>query len=379
MQSGTTSQRSDEATFLQDLGPGKARLLFTGDVNAALESLEFSLDEFAGNFPVIVISWRCPLRIDLGIAEVVDQLAESALSAWPDWTQGIDQRWQVAAESLAQVGIRPIPPEYPPASQVKNLAAVLPPNLLILLALTDHTSLNETIDPRLDGLCRTASWLAQNADAKVGVLVNESLGGRVEFASIDYEPIHWPTETLAHESIDETLRPGIAGANRDPSNDVAGTSRSGSANQQSTENKLRFWPILDRPHPNSPGEQALAQALSNDTELAGLFRFNQLFATSEGHRYIVDLLNRQDQIVIEIDGYRHHRSRVAFNSDRLRDYHVFLTGYVVLRIPHEEVVRDIVGVMQRIHRFVNFRRRRSHKESIADDPSIRREGKRTTS
>jgi very-short-patch-repair endonuclease len=139
------------------------------------------------------------------------------------------------------------------------------------------------------------------------------------------------------------------------SHDISDVTK-GSAADAPRENKLRFWPILDRPHPDSPGEQRLSEALATDALLAELFRFNQVVETAWQRRYIVDLLNAKDRLIVEVDGYHCHRGQRAFNADRLRDFHLITSGYLVIRIPHDEVMHDVRAALEKIRSLVRFRR-----------------------
>lgn len=51
----------------------------------------------------------------------------------------------------------------------------------------------------------------------------------------------------------------------------------------------------------------------------------------------VDFLWPQRRLIVETDGYRYHRGRVAFEEDRARDVHLRLLGYEVLRFTHRQV------------------------------------------
>jgi very-short-patch-repair endonuclease len=48
-------------------------------------------------------------------------------------------------------------------------------------------------------------------------------------------------------------------------------------------------------------------------------------------RYEVDFLWRQEQLIVEVDGWEAHRSRSAFEEDRGRDARLALLGYQVVR------------------------------------------------
>jgi very-short-patch-repair endonuclease len=54
----------------------------------------------------------------------------------------------------------------------------------------------------------------------------------------------------------------------------------------------------------------------------------------------VDFLWRGCELIVETDGYRFHRGRTAFESDRARDVELKLLGYEVVRFTYRQVVDD---------------------------------------
>lgn len=59
----------------------------------------------------------------------------------------------------------------------------------------------------------------------------------------------------------------------------------------------------------------------------------------------VDALWQEQRLVVEIDGFAYHRSRVAFERDRERDRHLRLTGCRVLRITDRMLANDAAAVV----------------------------------
>lgn len=53
--------------------------------------------------------------------------------------------------------------------------------------------------------------------------------------------------------------------------------------------------------------------------------------------YTVDFLWREKRLIVEMDGYRYHRGRHAFEADRARDMKLRLLGYEVLRVTYKQV------------------------------------------
>jgi very-short-patch-repair endonuclease len=116
------------------------------------------------------------------------------------------------------------------------------------------------------------------------------------------------------------------------------------------------------PHPLSDVEQRIAKALSADAELGPLFGFNQFVDTVRGSRPKVDLVWTQGRLVVELDGYASHGSRIAFMHDRHRDYELALSGYTVLRLANDEVVQDLEKAIAKIRDLVCLCRTRAVSE-----------------
>jgi very-short-patch-repair endonuclease len=55
--------------------------------------------------------------------------------------------------------------------------------------------------------------------------------------------------------------------------------------------------------------------------------------------YEVDFVWRDTRLIVEVDGYEHHRSPAAFAADRERDVILRLAGWRVLRFTYEHVTR----------------------------------------
>jgi very-short-patch-repair endonuclease len=62
----------------------------------------------------------------------------------------------------------------------------------------------------------------------------------------------------------------------------------------------------------------------------------------------VDFLWRDARLVVEVDGYRAHGSREAFEQDRARDVHLRLRGYEVLRFTWRQLVAQPVAIARAI-------------------------------
>ncbi|MDR0620597.1 MAG: DUF559 domain-containing protein [Deltaproteobacteria bacterium] len=112
-------------------------------------------------------------------------------------------------------------------------------------------------------------------------------------------------------------------------------------------------PFLGKPHPGSPIEQILADALNADDRLRGLFLFNHPVKARE-RTFIVDFYWPVGALVVEADGYRYHAGFWAFQNDRLRDYYLTVSGQTVLRLTGFDIMNDIEGTLGRIREMVKF-------------------------
>jgi very-short-patch-repair endonuclease len=60
--------------------------------------------------------------------------------------------------------------------------------------------------------------------------------------------------------------------------------------------------------------------------------------------YEADFLWREQRLIVETDGYRHHANRGAFERDRARDAHLQSRGYRVLRFTYRQLIEDAPGI-----------------------------------
>jgi very-short-patch-repair endonuclease len=65
-------------------------------------------------------------------------------------------------------------------------------------------------------------------------------------------------------------------------------------------------------------------------------------------RYEVDFLWRERRLVVEVDGFRYHSSRGAFERDRLRDSGLAGMGFRVMRTTWHQIVRRPEALVARI-------------------------------
>jgi very-short-patch-repair endonuclease len=118
--------------------------------------------------------------------------------------------------------------------------------------------------------------------------------------------------------------------------------------------ELVLPPVSGRPHPQSPIEQRLAKMINADIELASKFVFNARVDRVSLKSPKVDLLWAAGRVVIEFDGPE-HLARRAYREDRHRDYELLCAGYLVLRIPNDEIIEDFTKAIEKIRSVVKLR------------------------
>jgi len=333
--SGTRVAHSPWAA-LATVPDGSSRVFLSANVAQRLAELESDCCQAPSGTTLVTRTWHRLPAPGAMLDDIVATMAEVAGAVWPNWwgldlashgtrpaaEQGlradledrareqpaISVSWAMAAARLAAAGHLPLPSAHPAATQLKQLAlAISPERLLLLLATTD----NDASEPRLLALASGVEWVVRNSSAAVAVLLP---GGLAEARALD--PIRYQAIRM----------------------DPPHTGSQPSTPASSAEDRLRIWPVLGRPHPFSPGEQALARALGEDPELADLFEFNQPLTTQSGSHYVVDLLWRFGRLVVEVDGYHFHTTPDAFAQDRERDFELLISRYRVVRLTHDEVL-----------------------------------------
>lgn len=340
---------------LKKIQPREVRVLLCADATEVLASLEVPTIDDSFDFRIVVCKWDLLPDQQRIIDDVLNSLAEISLALWPSWynqenlfyasteqwledqilnlfeiqrlratQQALCLPWIKAAVALCQVGKPPVVSTFSRILQLSQLALTIQPNNLFLL-LSIHDP-----DPsaaRRLGFAKATTWLAEVTGARVAVLMPAELANHSELDSILYGALHIPQPTWLNEKIPADL-----------------------------ESKLSVWPIRGKPHPFSPGEQKLAEKLASDSELGALFYFNQSVRTVRDSLYLVDLLWTDGKVVVEVDGYRHHGNSFGFRADRHRDYELLISGYLVLRLPHDDVINDIEIAVEKIRDVVRFRR-----------------------
>ncbi len=342
------------AAFIAGIPGGGIGTLLCGDAVDVLAALE---DPFRAGDGVrlVAYSWPCMPVVDAALRDVTERLARLAGAVWPGWyggvarfggegeyardsrdaaavqeilqaREGVNVAWLRAALRCCRAGRLPLPRGFAHEVHAAQLVrAVAPERLVLCLALERE----QEAGAHLLAFARVTEWVARETGARVAALVPEAHGKRPELDAI----LHG-AETLPRE---HAMVADLAGDER-PSVVVP--------------------PIVGCPHPESPGEQLLAQWLARDAELAPLFGFNQWVEVSNGERFLVDLLWVEGRLVVEVDGYAWHSRPHAFRQDRYRDYRLMLSGYLVLRLPHDAVMADVALQAEKIRDMVHYLRQR---------------------
>ena len=335
--------------------PGQIQVVISSNPLALIPTVQQSLLE--GTVGRLTLhSWQELPPHEQLLDDVLHQMATLALAVWPAWyssqltrdtseARSIDQilaldqtinslqnslpllslAWLKLANARTAKRSLPLIHSFSRTVQCEQLALALDLSEgIALMALTNPFQ----DDDRLRSLARVCGWLAPTANARVFVVIPPELASSSALDSITYQA----------EDLTVLEAPVTANGGDD-------------------EETYKLWPVHGQPHPCSPGEQLLAARLAADGELAGLFRFNQLVRTALGTSHLVDLLWADGRLIVEVDGYRYHGNPQAFCQDRQRDYELLISGYLVLRLPHSEVIAGIETAMDKIRRTVRFRRR----------------------
>ena len=362
-------------TPLPQFPDGRVRSVFTADVGGAVASLTQALMAGDAALRLVTQGVREPTGSHAFPEQLVRGLAEAALLLWPDWyggtlgmaadatvieaaladplaarsvrsTQaGVVLPWVTAAVAACRAGRVPYLPTFPLAVQADQLARALRDERLQIVVFLHERTICD-----LHGLAQALEWLARETAAAVVAVLPATLTHAPELDRIAYAAL-WDA-TAAPNAAGP---PGTAAENQPVENKTL--ERQPAETQRADEQTGRVCPVVGRPHPASPGECKLAAFLEGDAELAGLFGFNQRVTSVLGSRFLVDLLWPAGRVVVEIDGYGYHSSRAAFSADRTRDYELTLSGYLVLRLPHDFVVEDVALAAERVRALVHFRTR----------------------
>lgn len=257
--------------------------------------------------------------------------------------RNIELAWIKKAVHLVSIGKPPLVMGFVGEVQVRQLALVLM-GCIANVTLIVSKDLGEPHD--CNGFPRAVEWLSRESGLDVTVLLPKEMATNEDLTPLLYGVGSWRDKKLAEKhdaATDEVIVPSLIGATSFPV-----------APRIPDEDAPEAERIIGVPHPRSRGEQLLAERLLRDPQLSGLFGHNQPVSTYCGRKFIVDLLWRAGGVVVEIDGYWYHNNSVAFAGDRDRDYRLLVSGYRVLRLTHDEVVRDVDLALEKIRDVVNF-------------------------
>ncbi len=251
----------------------------------------------------------CPEQLSRDACEVFAlALARSVLAVFPDGLpEAPGQVWKQRASELIRVGRPPLPASFPLAVQVEQLTALLVPAGFQVVIVSSALPLH---------LQRAVEWLEAHSMIRIARVVPEA-----------------GAHSVGHGVITEVTVMGVE------------------AEKGCTVSIFQ----LGQPHPQSPGEHKLFKRLEADAELAGCFASNVQIHSRHGRLFCVDFFQAETGLVVEVDGYSFHSGRKAFFSDRHRDYELLVSGFVTLRLDHDEIIRDLesaVGKIRDVYRFL---------------------------
>lgn len=365
----------------------------------------------------IALVWNQLPPVPRILDEVLDRLADCALSLWPDWNAsapeqpvrgmsnpGVSQgkepidtgngrlnHWLELATRAVQSGRAPrFKRVFTANAEVRQLTRVIgSPAVQLLLVVRDPSQASAA----LLGLARTTEWLAKETEMPVIVVVPSQLASAVELDSISFDTVqpgevsalgltavagpkdslpssHFPLEDSL-SSLENEVSHGdeviVEGFHLDRSSEFDIEAESGAGTEpsrffaesreqpRSLRRELFIHPLIGRPHPGSQGEQLLWSRLCSDRELAGLFECNVWVTTSGGEAYLVDFVWRNGRVIVEVDGYYWHATPIQFVLDRHRDYELLISGYRVMRVPHDVLLLNPDRVVEKIRRLVQLR------------------------
>ena len=345
---------------LQQAEPARVLTAFCEDVGAARLDLRAGAEDLERVPTLVALEWDRAPTLAAELDEIRDALAQAARSLWPDWYFTAEERFErvppkdrglpdvVAAATASaakpsvswlrevwmkcEQGELPLVARLTSAEQVRQLSLALDPGRLVF-ALSVASA--EATAPRVRGLARAAEWLAHESRSKTILLVPSAWQGHSELDHVTYRAV-----TLSAPAAAE---PAVAAPQQM-------SSRAEPAPAQPVQ--VLVGPIIGRPHPGSDVEKLLHERLTADAELQSLFEFNQPLKLPDAKRYIADLVWRQGGLVIEVDGDEHCRPR-KYYLDRDRDYRMFMSGYITLRVTNSEVIANLEQVLTKIRNVVS--------------------------
>jgi very-short-patch-repair endonuclease len=77
-----------------------------------------------------------------------------------------------------------------------------------------------------------------------------------------------------------------------------------------------------------------------------------VWMTVEGEEMELDFVWRKQRVVVEVDGFRTHRTRLAFQRDRRRDQLLTLGRWQVVRFTWDEITKEPGHVTEVLRRLI---------------------------
>jgi very-short-patch-repair endonuclease len=72
-------------------------------------------------------------------------------------------------------------------------------------------------------------------------------------------------------------------------------------------------------------------------------------------RFTVDFLWNAEHLIVELDGYRAHAGRTAFEADRTRDMELKALGYEVVRLTWQQIMTRSARVAPMLRKLLRAR------------------------
>jgi very-short-patch-repair endonuclease len=342
--------------------PAGSVVALGGIDSAALHELVDQTEQVPGNRRALFLRLRPARSIEVYVEQAITVLAETAMRLWPVWFTdasfamcrddalgrqaagviareaaahacGVSSSWAEAATRLALAGLPPRVAGILPAIELPQLSLAISRDGLVLIADVSAAA----SAPGAAALAHALEWIAQHSRAAVVALFEGLPPHESPFDRILYGARHVIVAADGSVVFESEARESVG-----------------------PESWLAPW--RGAPHPLSEIEKQLAAMLSDDAELATLFRFNWFIDTVRGSRPKVDLVWIDGRLVVELDGYPDHTTRRAFMGDRHRDYELALSGYTVLRLANDEIAQDFGRAMEKIRDLVRMRRSEMSKD-----------------
>lgn len=258
--------------------------------------------------PLLRLDLAGTIAAEAAVARILDDLADLALAAWPDWPPCSLGPWRRAAGRLAATGRRPRFNHVPAQTQFSMLHPAAGAPRLLFRIDADRAE-------RAAPLIAAMEWVCRQGGPAIALLP-------------DMPPPGAPWDRVLYDALvlEPVPRPSAAS---------------------------RLYPPPAR---GSTVERRLRAALRADAELGPLFEDEVTVPLGPlGPAPRVDLLWRAGKVVVEIDGPEHARDP-NYGADRHRDYELLVGGYLVLRLTNAEIERDLARAIDKIRRVAGLRR-----------------------